>query len=164
MQSTRSWVIQGPMEEKYARDAIVTTKDPVPRQWKILRVVSEYDYQRSSEVVQQGQSVIVQIFPKPPLAEMRVHLQVPHTNTELQASQIRARQAVKFRPDELKFLKILTADPSTSAFTPKLLGYQEKRQGAEDLVLGGFHTIVVWEHLPGLPLGGPTTDPGSFGS
>jgi hypothetical protein len=35
---------------------------------------------------------------------------------------------------------------------PDLLGYQERKQGEDSIVPGGYITYVVWDKVPGEPL------------
>lgn len=86
-------------------------------------------------------------------AEMRVYLQVPAVGTENDLPEIRAQQATTFDPPELQAYKALSSDHWVSTFTPALLGYEQGVQGEQGLVPGGFYTIIVWEHVPGTPLG-----------
>lgn len=86
-------------------------------------------------------------------AEMRVYLQVPSVGTENDPPEIRAQQATAFEPPELHAYKSLSSDHWVSKFTPSLLGYEEGVQGDNGLVPGGFYTIIVWEHIPGVRLG-----------
>ncbi|KAJ5729974.1 uncharacterized protein N7483_004482 [Penicillium malachiteum] len=171
MEATRSWFSQGPFKGKYVRDTIISIQDPVPCQWKIIRVRNERGKQITKGYGQQGLVSLAAIRLecrrqnirgsrlRLPKIEIRVYVQVPYTNTELEAPDIRAEQAADFQPDELKAYKMMTADEFVSKFTPKLLGYEEGKQGNLDLVPGGFHITVAWGHLPGIRLGGPCRTP-----
>ncbi|CAG8380684.1 unnamed protein product [Penicillium salamii] len=89
---------------------------------------------------------------------MRVYLQLPYTNTELEDSATRAQQATTCDPAELSAYKTLSRNQWTSQFTPSLLAYQVSKQSDSGLIPGGFIICIVWEVVPGLRLGD------SFGS
>jgi hypothetical protein len=85
-------------------------------------------------------------------AFMRIYMQIPYVNTELDDSAIiRAQQASAFIHKELFAYKALTRKGST--ITSRLLGYKEGRQDSSGLVPGGFITWLAWEIVPGLRLG-----------
>ncbi|KAJ5730088.1 uncharacterized protein N7483_004596 [Penicillium malachiteum] len=159
MESIRSWFTQGPFEGKYVQDAIISTQSPTPRPWKILRVINEH-YNRGKIGRLSFATIRLECrqgdicAPQSPHTEIRVYLQVPYFNTELDASDKRAEQAMDFQPNEFKAYKMITADESVSQFTRKLLGYEEGEQEDWGLVPGGFHVTIVWEILPGVRLGG----------
>lgn len=92
-------------------------------------------------------------------AQMRVYLQVPYTNTELDYSQQRRQQAAQWQPHELWAFKKIMADPVVSKFTPQLLGVEETTQADDGLVPGGFYITIVWQRVPGEPLGDISTIP-----
>jgi hypothetical protein len=75
-------------------------------------------------------------------ALMRIYMQIPYVNTELDDSAIRAQQASAFTPKELLAYKALTRKHST--ITPQLLGYKKGRQESSGLVPGGFITWFSW--------------------
>ncbi|KAJ5707140.1 hypothetical protein N7488_006941 [Penicillium malachiteum] len=162
MEHTRSWFSQGPFKGKYVKHAIISTQNPVPRKWKILRVINEHDNQKPGKQdaisfttirLECRQEDIRAL--RSARAEIRVYLQVPYINTELEAPDIRAEQAVDFHPNELKAYKIITADKYVSEFTPKLLAYEEGKQENWGLIPEGFHITIAWEILPGVRLGVP---------
>lgn len=84
-------------------------------------------------------------------AFMRIYAQLPKYGTEFSKPTTRAGQAVPTKPIiellALKRLKKLGCD-----VVPDLLGFQEKTQGSDGFVPGGFITYVVWEKVPGAPL------------
>jgi hypothetical protein len=82
---------------------------------------------------------------------MRIYMQIPYVNTELNDSAIRAQQASVFTPEELLAYKTLTRRRST--ITPQLLGYKKGKQDSSGPVPGGFITWFSWEIVPGLRLG-----------
>lgn len=77
---------------------------------------------------------------------MRVCVQIPHFNTGLEDSTIRAAQAITYEPDELYAYRTLSQNKTVSNFTPKLLGYDLSKQDSAGLVREGFH-------LSNMPLG-----------
>lgn len=93
---------------------------------------------------------------------MRIYLQIPYTNTELEDSTTRAQQAMSFKPAELYAYQILSKNILASKFTPSLLGYQESKQNDSGLVPGGFITYIVWQVAPGLRLGDYSGDATGF--
>jgi hypothetical protein len=88
---------------------------------------------------------------------VRVYLQIPHAGTEFDDPNTRAAQAVPiFQPNELSAYRTLGGHPTTSKFTPKLLGSKVSVQEHLGIFPGGFLTFIVWERVPGLPLGDRT--------
>ncbi|KAJ5640552.1 hypothetical protein N7528_000177 [Penicillium herquei] len=167
MESPRSWFRQGPFRNKYVPNAIISTQEPVPRDWRIVRVVVEHDKQIPKEFGEQGcfsfatirlaccRAEIRAARSPSPDTEIRVYVQVPYTNTELDDPDVRAEQAVDFEPKELKAYKMMTSDESVSQFTPNLLGFEKAKQGDSGLVPGGFQITIAWQHLAGIRFGGP---------
>ncbi|KAJ5945495.1 hypothetical protein N7454_002334 [Penicillium verhagenii] len=86
-------------------------------------------------------------------AMIQVYFQIPHTYTELKDSDIRAKQAMEFKPQGLKAFQILSENSATSSFTPSLLCYHEFKQDTSGLVPNGFITFIAWEMLPEIPPG-----------
>ncbi|KAJ5707000.1 hypothetical protein N7488_006801 [Penicillium malachiteum] len=134
MEPTHSWFTQEPIQDKYVQNAIISTQEPVPRAWRIARVVIEHDKQTTREFDEQGffsfatirlacRRAEIRVARSPsPDTEIRVYLQVPYINTELEDPDVRAEQAVDFEPKELKAYKMMTPDESVFQFTPNLLG------------------------------------------
>ncbi|KAI9376459.1 hypothetical protein BJX61DRAFT_552049 [Aspergillus egyptiacus] len=91
--------------------------------------------------------------PKKPTrkAFMRVYLQVPILNTEMQDAKTRSRQATKYTPRELTAYQEITQSDFRNA--PKLLGYKVSTQDKSGLVPNGFAIWLAWEMVPGLRLG-----------
>ncbi|KAJ5608929.1 hypothetical protein N7528_009496 [Penicillium herquei] len=144
MSSRFSWFSQGPMKGKYVKGAIMETQHPTPRQWKILEVINEHDHQLDEEDINIEDKIFsftttrlhcCRLDAPGTRADMRVYLQVPWTNTEFESPVV------------------MNSDPVVSRFTPRLLGYEVTKQGNEGYVPGGFHTIIVWERVPGKKLG-----------
>lgn len=87
----------------------------------------------------------------------RVYLQVPYVGTEFDDPNSRALQAdPTFQPDELDAYRTLSEHPVVSTFTPKFLGSKKSVQEPSGFVPGGFLILVIWERVPGLPLGDRT--------
>ncbi|KAJ5571458.1 hypothetical protein N7535_005118 [Penicillium sp. DV-2018c] len=82
---------------------------------------------------------------------MRIYMQTPNDDTFSSAAEVRAQQAVSQRTHtELTALASLDAEKCTAV--PKLLGYGEGLQGAEEFVPGGYINYVAWERVPGKPV------------
>lgn len=81
---------------------------------------------------------------------MRVYVQIPHFNTELEDSTIRTAQAITYEPDELDAYRTLSQNEIVSNFTPKLLGYDLSKQDSAGLVREGFHEECFVEHAVGV--------------
>lgn len=82
---------------------------------------------------------------------MRVYLQVPFKNTEMQDPKTRSRQATTYTPRELTAYQEFTQKDFSNA--PKLLGYKLSTQDKSGLVPNGFAIWLAWEMVPGLRLG-----------
>jgi hypothetical protein len=84
-------------------------------------------------------------------AFMRIYLQIPVIGTQYQSPRIRRKQAAEPQPHvELTTLKALKK-PECDV-VPDLLSYQERKQGEDSIVPGGYITYVVWDKVPGEPL------------
>ncbi|KAJ5116641.1 hypothetical protein N7456_000989 [Penicillium angulare] len=162
MEPARSWFSEAPIRGKYIPGAIIKTSQPVPREWKIDKIINEHDEQLSRDDCVPEDDLLsfatirVRCFrvDKPDAkADMRVYLQVPYKNTERESAQLRGNQQTSFQPRELKAYKLMSAHREISKFTPNLLGYEEGRQSERGLVPMGFETTVVWERVPGHRLG-----------
>lgn len=82
---------------------------------------------------------------------VRIYMQIPLDGTFSSAPEVRAQQAVSQRTHtELKALASLDCENCTAV--PKLLGYGEGLQGAEEFVPGGYINYVAWERVPGEPV------------
>jgi hypothetical protein len=89
---------------------------------------------------------------------MRVYLQVPFKNTEIQNPKTRSRQATTYTPPELTAYQEFTQKDFSNV--PKLLGYKVSTQDKPGLVPSGFAIWLAWEMVPGLRLGNkPGNDP-----
>lgn len=82
---------------------------------------------------------------------MRVYLQIPSENTEMQDPKTRSRQATTYTPRELIAYKTFTENDFSNV--PKLLGYKISTQDKSGLVPNGFVILLAWEIVPGLRLG-----------
>ncbi|KAJ6020649.1 hypothetical protein N7540_006153 [Penicillium herquei] len=153
MESMFSWFCQGPLKGQYVPGAIITTQHPTPSRWKILKVINEHKHQLNKENTIDPQrknfsfvTTRLECCREDNLGtrvEIRVYLQVPWTNTEFEPSQVRAQQAAEWEPPEFRAYKIMNADAEVSRFTPRLLGYENAKQGNEGYVPSGFHIKIV---------------------
>ncbi|KAJ9488773.1 hypothetical protein VN97_g4529 [Penicillium thymicola] len=85
------------------------------------------------------------------LAFMRIYKQIPIVGTEFDNSSVRQAQASEPRKHaELDALSHLTKNKCTA--TPRLLGYDFRKQDANDIVPGRYIMYFVWEKVPGDPL------------
>ncbi|KAJ5938843.1 hypothetical protein N7466_001977 [Penicillium verhagenii] len=66
-------------------------------------------------------------------AMMRVYVQIAYTNTELEDSDICAKQEMKFKPGELKAFRILSENGAISSFTPRHLCDHKSKQDTSGL-------------------------------
>ena len=138
---------------------LITLTHPQETQWEIEKIINEYDNQMDQKDVRQDAPSYAAIklscsaFGESTQAMMRVYVQIPYTNTELEDTATRAQQAMSYKPEELRAYQILGKDRWASKFTPSLLGYQESKQNDSGLVPGGFLTYIVWQIVPGLQLG-----------
>lgn len=131
-----------------------------PQQWKIDKIIKEYDNQMDQKNVRKDAPSYAaiklscsKVGDRSTQAMMRVYVQIPYTNTELEDTATRAQQAMSFKPEELHAYQILAKDRWVSKITPSLLGYLEFKQNDSGLVPGGFLTYIVWQIVPGLRLG-----------
>ncbi|KAJ5138985.1 uncharacterized protein N7515_003833 [Penicillium bovifimosum] len=137
---------------------IITLDQPIPSRWKILSKLNEHDHQGTEETrgrhdhYSYATLKLLCCDPKKPSnqAFMRIYLQVPTRNTEMQGPQTRSRQATKFTPPELTAYQELTRQDFRHV--PKLLGYKVSTQDKSGLVPGGYAIWLVWEKVPGLRL------------
>lgn len=89
---------------------------------------------------------------------MRVYLQVPLKNTEIQDPKTRSCQATTYTPPELTAYQKFTQRDFSNV--PKLLGCKVSTQYKSGLVPNGFAIWLAWEMVPGLRLGDKLeTDP-----
>ncbi|KAJ6032623.1 hypothetical protein N7540_003355 [Penicillium herquei] len=165
MTSPRSWFNEGPMHQIFQPGKIIHLSHPQESKWRIDEIIKEYNYQRDQQHVRENAPSYAAIKLSCSKADdptshamMRAYIQVPYKNTELEDPKTRAQQAMQFKPKELQAFQILSNDSTTSEFTPSLLGYQESEQDASGMVPGGFLTFVVWEIVPGIWLGSPSTE------
>jgi hypothetical protein len=82
---------------------------------------------------------------------MRIYMQIPLDGTFSSAPEVRAQQAVSQRT-HTELTALATLDRENCTAVPKLLGYGEGLQGAEEYVPGGFINYVAWERVPGEPV------------
>lgn len=145
------------MREVIEVGKVINLSHPKPSKWRILEVLHEHDYQKyESARVPSYASIKLscdEIDGSGRRSMMRIVMQIPYFNTELEDSAVRAKQATttRFRTEE--FLAFLTFAKQGSTFTPPLLGYLEDRQDRLGLVPGGFITYYAWEAIPGMRLG-----------
>ncbi|KAJ5184510.1 hypothetical protein N7472_009350 [Penicillium cf. griseofulvum] len=133
---------------------IITLDQPVSSQWKILKKLNERNFQASEEMCRRhnihsyATAKFLCCDPKRPSrkAFMRIYLQIPVKNTEMQDPKIRSRQATQLTANQE-----LTQKDFSNA--PKLLGYKVSTQDKSGLVPNGFAIWLAWEMVPGLRLG-----------
>ncbi|KAJ5435623.1 hypothetical protein N7445_006508 [Penicillium cf. griseofulvum] len=133
---------------------IITLDQPVSSQWKILKKLNERNFQASEEMCRRhnihsyATAKFLCCDPKRPSrkAFMRIYLQIPVKNTEMQDPKIRSRQATQLTANQE-----LTQKDFSNA--PKLLGYKVSAQDKSGLVPNGFAIWLAWEMVPGLRLG-----------
>lgn len=138
---------------------IITLDKPFPSRWKILEKLNEHDFQTVEELHRRhGQhsyatAKLLCCDPKKPSrkAFMRVYLQVPLKNTEIQDPKTRSRQATTYTPPELTAYQEFTQRDFGNV--PKLLGYKFSTQDKSGPVPNGFAIWLAWEMVPGLRLG-----------
>ncbi|GFF41165.1 hypothetical protein IFM61606_04833 [Aspergillus udagawae] len=138
---------------------IITLDQPVPSQWKILGKLNERNFQASEEMRRRhghysyATAKLLCCDPKKPSrkAFMRVYLQVPFKNTEIQDPKTRSRQATTYTPPDLTAYQEFTQKDFSNV--PKLLGYKVSTQDKSGLVPNGFAIWLAWEMVPGLRLG-----------
>ncbi|KAJ5477260.1 hypothetical protein N7539_007404 [Penicillium diatomitis] len=123
---------------------IITLDQPVPSHEEIRRRHGHYSYATAK---------LLCCDPKKPYrrAFMRVYLQVPFKDTEIQDPKTRSRQATTYAPLELTSYQKFTQQDFSNV--PKLLGYKVSTQDKSGLVPNGFATWLAWEMVPGLRLG-----------
>lgn len=79
---------------------------------------------------------------------MRIYYQIPVTGTEYATLATRAQQGRPGRVcGEHEAFRVLMRQGCS--VVPRFLGYDERKQGQNDLVPGGFIQYVVWEMVPG---------------
>ncbi|OOQ83614.1 hypothetical protein PEBR_35717 [Penicillium brasilianum] len=121
---------------------IISLDKPIPSQWKILEKLNEHDFQAGEEIRQypRVRSYAAAKFlcydPRNPSrkAFLRVYLQVPIKNTEMQDPKTRSRQATNYTPPELTAYQTFTQKGFSNV--PKLLGYKVSTQNEPGLRLG----------------------------
>lgn len=132
-----------------------------PREWIIIEKLNEHPVPILPEDVAQGLGppftsgsyLCHSAGDKKALAYMRIYKQIPHMGTELDNSSVRGAQPVLPSPDFMELVALRALTDMNCTATPKLLGWQHDIQGSNDLVPGGFVTYLVWEKVPGDPLG-----------
>ncbi|KAJ5712521.1 hypothetical protein N7493_008989 [Penicillium malachiteum] len=159
MSTPKSWFNQGSMSQLFQPGKVLHLSHPQEGKWRIDEIIKEYNKQRAQQHVKKDAPSYAAIKLSCSRADdpnfhamMRVYIQIPYKNTELEEPKDRAKQAIEFKPKELQAFQILSNDSTTCDITPALLGYQESKQEASDIVQGGFLTIVVWQIVPGLRL------------
>ncbi|KAJ5554740.1 hypothetical protein N7535_007186 [Penicillium sp. DV-2018c] len=162
MTSPIFWFNQGPMRGCYERGSIITTDNG--SEWEIIERLKQDDLQTEGKSIVGPSHAALKLHcmkanvdPSEKSAcdaSARVYVQVPYFGTEFDDAQTRAAQADSaFQPAELEAYRILSDDPVVSKFTPKFLGSKVSVQEPSGFVPGGFLILVVWEKVPGIPLG-----------
>jgi hypothetical protein len=150
------------MRALYESGRIITTDDGT--EWKIIGRLKQDDLQTEGRLVSRPSYAALKLHcmkvnvdpseRSTSEAFARVYLQVPYSGTEFNDAQTRAAQADSaFQPNELGAYRTLSDDPVVSKFTPKFLGSKVSVQDLSAFVPGGFLILVVWERVPGIPLG-----------
>ncbi|CAG8268624.1 unnamed protein product [Penicillium salamii] len=85
-------------------------------------------------------------------AFLRIYQQIPIAGTESKKRAIRAGQAVETPPDLPELKVFLKSTEINCEVVPRLLGYQQRRQGHNEGVPGGYITYILWAHVPGKSL------------
>ncbi|RFU35299.1 hypothetical protein B7463_g1042, partial [Scytalidium lignicola] len=132
---------------------------PTPSKWIIERKLSETYHQLDESEVKDGfepcysQAKLLchNVANPTEQAFMRIYMQIPYEGTEFDSAQERAQQASSRAHEELNALKSFT--DGHSKITPILLAYKEDKQDDQGLVPGGYITYLIWNILPGVPLG-----------
>jgi len=161
-----SWFTQGRMGAALKPGETITTPN---FQWTILETLNVHEQQVTQEEAERQNlhsyaSIKLSCSSDSNPSKqgiMRIYMQIPWEDTELEDPPVRAQQATVFTPPELTAYRTLTRDPSASKYTPKFLDFDEQFQHSSRCipggwVPGGFLTIVVWESITGIRLGDTT--------
>jgi hypothetical protein len=153
------------MRGRYERGSIITTDDGT--EWEIIGRLKQDDLQTEGKLVTRPSYAALKLYcmkanvdPSERSASetfARVYVQVPYLGMQFDEAQTRAAQAdLAFQPYELEAYRTLSDYPVVSTFTPKFLGSKGSVQELSGFVPGGFLILVVWERVPGIPLGDTT--------
>lgn len=171
MSRQQSWFRQGAIIQVLEPGDTIALENPQPTAWMIMELLNERQLQVEEEdVVKEGappsyasiKLACVESTEPSRRAMMRVYMQIPYLNTELEDSETRAKQASTFTPRDLLAYKTFSGIPGGATFTPELLGYKENQQDSSGLVPGGFITWFAWEIVPGPRLGDYSGDATGF--
>ncbi|KAJ5168219.1 uncharacterized protein N7482_003813 [Penicillium canariense] len=158
MSPPRSWFRQGPMRPVIEVGKVIKLSHPQPSKWRICEVLHEYDLQRHENAPRPSYTSILlsgyEIGGSRRPSMMRVVVQIPSIETQLENSTVRAKEATSLRTSGFRAFLTFTKEGST--FTPPLLGYLEDGQDRSGLVPGGYITYYAWEVVPGIRLGDDT--------
>lgn len=132
-----------------------------PREWIIIEKLNEHPVPILPEDVAEGlgspytsgRYLCHPAEDKNALAYMRIYKQIPYMGTEPDSSSVRGAQAVLPPPDFMELVALRDLTDMNCTATPRLLGWRHYTQDSDDLVPGGFVTYLVWEKVPGDPLG-----------
>ncbi|KAJ5613963.1 hypothetical protein N7528_007617 [Penicillium herquei] len=161
-----SWFHQGPMRRLTEIGSVINLTKPQVSSWIICESLKE----RVSQVAEHEATPDNPSFASLKLrctnidktidAMMRIYLQIPYVNTELEPPTTRASQASSFnlKPKELTVYQMFCDDPKVPEITPNLLAYKETTQPEDNqqVIPSGFLIFVVWELLPGIHLKDPS--------
>jgi hypothetical protein len=150
MSSPRSWFLQGPMQEVIDVGKVITLKHPTLSTWRILEVLHEHEYHNYESHGDLSYAAIElscnEVGGLSRQSRMRIVIQIPHFGTKHKNSDVRAKQATRFRTEEL--LAFMTFAKKGSKFIPPFPGYGEDRQDRSGLVPGGFSDFLCLEVCP----------------
>lgn len=127
--------------------------------WEIIQILHEQDCQATENNSRPSYASIkmrcIDTSDPSKQALVKFFIQIPWVNTELQDSTTRAKQATVFDPRDYVAFKILSENPETSKFVPKIIEYTKVQQRihVDSPVPGGFLIRLVWEVVPGVQLG-----------
>ncbi|KAJ5833102.1 hypothetical protein N7474_001413 [Penicillium riverlandense] len=97
MSSPRSWFNQGPMRQTIQIGKIINLSHPQPIQWKIIEILNEHDYQtEKGDPLPSCASLklsCIEVNGHGRHAMIRVYVQVPYRNAEMEDLATRATQA-----------------------------------------------------------------------
>ncbi|KAJ5725957.1 uncharacterized protein N7483_007314 [Penicillium malachiteum] len=141
--SQSSWFHQGPMRRLSDTGSVINLTQPQPTSWVVLDSLKENVSQVAKHKVTPDAPSFASLklrytnSEKTANAIMRIYLQIPYTNTELEPPTTRASQASPFKPKELTIYQMLSEDPA----------YKETTQPEDNLqaIPGGFLIFVVWQ-------------------
>lgn len=152
-----SWFRQGSVGQLFQVGKRISLSHPQPTNWEVVDILHEHAAQLPKGAAGPSLASLLlrctQIGGCQQKAMMRIVMQIPEIDTELEDSTVRAKQAYPraYRTKEFQAFSTLTRRGST--ITPRFIGYCDGRQGPSGLVPGGFLSYYAWEIVPGSQLG-----------